>query len=75
MKPNFNEMSRAELLAYLKQHRTDDEAWGIYLDGRSPDKTANWYPMPLDEESIRIGEEAIREKLKKLGLSKKREVE
>lgn len=66
MKPNFNEMSRSELLAYLKEHRTDDEAWGIYLDRRQPDETATWYPAPVDEESTRIGEEAIREKIRSL---------
>ena len=31
-KPNFKEMSRAELKAYVLAHRDDDEAWGIYLD-------------------------------------------
>lgn len=66
MKPNFNAMSRSELLAHLKEHRTDDEAWGIYLDRRSPDDTATWYPAPIDEESIRIGEEAIRQKTQKI---------
>lgn len=65
-KPNFYEMPRAELLAYLKTHREDDEAWGIYLDRRSPDETATWYPAPLDEESIRISEEAIRQKIQEL---------
>lgn len=66
MKPNFREMSRSELLAYCKLHRDDDEAWGIYLDGRSPDETATWYPAPLDEESIRIGEEAMRQKIQEI---------
>ena len=64
MKPDFNTMSRAELLAYLKEHRTDDEAWGIYLDRRNPN--AKKYPAPLDEESIRIGEEAIRQKIEEI---------
>jgi len=44
MKPDFNAMSRAELLAYLKEHRTDDEAWGILE--RNPN--AKQYPAPLD---------------------------
>ena len=30
MKPDFHAMSRAELLAYLKEHRTDDEAWEFF---------------------------------------------
>ena len=66
MKPDFNKMSRAELLAYIKEHRTDDEAWGIFLDRRSPDATAKWYPPPLDEEGIRIMEEAIRQKIQEI---------
>jgi len=36
MKPDFNAMSRAELLAYLKEHRTDDEAWGIFSRSAQP---------------------------------------
>ena len=63
MKPNFHAMSRAELLAYLKEHRTDDEAWGIFLDRRNPN--AKKYPPPLDEEGMRIMEEAFRQKFKK----------
>jgi len=63
MKPNFYEMTRAELLAYLKEHRDDDEAWGIFLDRRSPDETATWYPPPLDQEGIRVMEEAFRRKI------------
>lgn len=62
MKPNFDEMSRSELLAYLKQHRSDDEAWGIFLDRRN--KNALQYPAPLNEEGIRVMEEAFQRKLK-----------
>lgn len=63
MKPNFNTMSRAELLEYLKAHRDDDEAWGKYLDQRNPN--TKQYPAPLDEESIKIMEEAIKRKINK----------
>jgi len=52
-------MTRAELLT-RQEHRDDDEAWGIFLDRRSPDETATWYPPPLDEEGVRIMEEAFR---------------
>lgn len=61
MKPDFNTMSRAELLEYLKAHRDDDEAWGKYLDQRNPN--TKQYPAPFDEESIKIMEEAIRRKI------------
>ncbi len=65
MKPNFNSMSRTELLNYIKQNRTDDEAWRIFLERRNPN--AKKYPAPLDEDSIKIMEEAFREKLHLLG--------
>ena len=65
MKPNFEQMSRAQLLAYLQEHRTD-EAWGIFLDRRSPDETATWYPAPLDRAGIRIMEEAFRQKIQEI---------
>lgn len=64
MKPNFHAMSRAELLAYLKEHRTDDEAWGIFLARRNPN--AKKYPPPLDKEGIRIMEEAFRQKIQEI---------
>ncbi len=64
MKPNFNAIPRSELLAYLKEHREDDAAWGIYLDGRNPNSQK--YPAPLDEESIKITEEAIRQKIQEI---------
>ncbi len=64
-KPNFNKMTRKEVLAYCKEHRTDDEAWDVFFDKleqqRSPD--TKWYPAPLDEESIKIMEEAFRQKI------------
>lgn len=66
MKPNFEQMTRAELLAYLKENRHDNEAWGIFLDRRSPDATAKWYPAPLDEEGIKIMEEAFRQKIQEI---------
>ncbi len=58
-------MSRTELLNYIKQNRTDDEAWRIFLERRNPN--AKKYPAPLDEDSIKIMEEAFREKLHLLG--------
>ena len=62
MKPDFNAMSRSELLAYLKENRTDSEAWGIFLDRRDPN--AKKYPAPLNEEGIKVMEEAFKEKIK-----------
>jgi hypothetical protein len=70
MKPNFEEMSKAELRAYVLSHRDDDEAIRVFFGRRNPpDSEAKWYgPMctpeglPI-EENIRIAEEAIRQKV------------
>ncbi len=70
MKPNFDEMSRTELKAYVLSHRDDDEAIRIFFGRRNPpDSEATWYgPMTTPEglpiaENIRIAEEAIRQKV------------
>lgn len=67
MKPNFEEMSKAELKAYVLSHRDDDEAIRVFFGRRNPpDSEATWYgPMCTPEgvtieENIRIAEEAIR---------------
>lgn len=31
-KPNFKEMSRAELRNYVQAHRDDDEAWDAFFE-------------------------------------------
>jgi hypothetical protein len=69
MKPNFEEMSKAELKAYVLSHRDDDEAIRVFFGRRNPpDSEATWYgPMCTPEgvtieENIRIAEEAIRKK-------------
>lgn len=70
MKPNFEEMSRSELKAYVLSHRDDDEAIRIFFSRRYPsDSQATWYGpmctpegMPI-EENIRIAEEAIKQRV------------
>jgi hypothetical protein len=89
MKPNFDQMSKAELKAYVLSHRDDDEALRALFSRRNPpDSEATWYgPMctpegvPI-EENIRIAEEAIRqraerdrEKQREKELQKERELE
>ena len=69
MKQNFDQMSKAELKAYVLSHRDDDEAIRALFSRRNPpDSEATWYgPMctpegvPI-EENIRIAEEAIRQR-------------
>jgi hypothetical protein len=68
MRPNFEEMTSAELRAYALAHRDDVEPLRVLYSRRSPDSEAIWYgPMctpegvPI-EENIRIAEEAIRQR-------------
>ena len=70
MKPNFDEMSRTELKAYVLSHRDDDEAIRVFFGRRNPpDSQATWYgPMCTPEglpiaENIRIAEEAIKKRV------------
>ncbi len=63
-KPNFEQMSRAELRAYVLTHRDDDEAFRALRN--KPVTRSGPYPAPLDQESIRIGEEAMRQKIQEI---------
>lgn len=88
MKPNFEEMSKAELKAYVLAHREDDEAIRVLFSRRNPpDSEATWYgPMANEdgtpiEENIRMAQEAIRsragldrEKQKEKELQKEQEM-
>lgn len=65
MKPNFEQMSFSELRAYIVAHRDDKEAiHELFVKRRNPN--AKQYPPPLNEESIKIMEEAFREKLQEI---------
>lgn len=88
MRPNFEEMTNAELRAYALAHRDDVEPLRVLFSRRSPDSEATWYGLmctpegvPI-EENIRIAEEAIRERVerdrakqKEKELQKERELE
>lgn len=60
-KPNFSEMTSRELKRYLIAHRTDEDAWSEFISRRK--SSGNPYPPPLDEEGMRIAEQALRGKL------------
>lgn len=82
MKPNFDEMSKAELKAYILSHRDDDEAICVLFNRRNPpDSEATWYgPMHTPEgvpieENIQIAEDAIRQRAEQREKELQREVE
>lgn len=58
-------MSKQELIAYIKEHRTDDEAIHELFVNRRDDTSATWYPAPLTEEGNHILEQVFQEKLGK----------
>lgn len=65
-RPNYRQMSLEDLIAYIKLNRTDDEAIReLFVNRRNPNATK--YPAPLDAETVRITEEAIRNKVQGLG--------
>ena len=46
-KPDFTQMTRKELKAYIRQHPTNDEAIReLFINRRSPN--AKTYPFPYD---------------------------
>ena len=69
MKPNFAQMSRSELKAYVRRNRDDWEALDILVSRRTPDSEATWYaPMvtaegvPI-EENVRLAAKGIQERV------------
>lgn len=67
-KPNFRAMSRTELKTYINAHRDDDEAWDVFFDKLQQERSLDtkWYPAPIDEESVKVGEAAIRQKIQEI---------
>jgi hypothetical protein len=63
IKPDFAKMPRPELIAYVRAHRDDDDAFQVLLQSRSPDAEATWYECPSTEEGMRQMTEAFRLKL------------
>ena len=62
MKPNFKEMTRKELVAYVKEHRTDDDAIReLFINRRDPNAVR--HPAEQTPEQIKeILEQKIKQK-------------
>ena len=68
MKPNYEAMSKAELKAYVLEHRDDIEAIRLLFQIRDGVEVKCYPPVCTEEgtpieENIRIMEQAIREKI------------
>jgi hypothetical protein len=65
MKSKFDNMSHAELRAYVLEHREDIEALREFMSRRSPDDQATWYKFPDTEEGNRQMKQVFRERIAK----------
>ena len=52
-KPDFQAMSRKELLAYMLAHREDDEAFRIYMDKVHAEPPTEVYPAPQSIDDLK----------------------
>jgi hypothetical protein len=62
MKPNFETMSKAELRAYVLEHREDMEALRSLMSRRDPNATK--YNFPNTEEGLEQTKEIIKRQIK-----------
>ena len=53
MKPDFKAMTRKELLAYILEHRGDDEAFHIYMDKVHAEPPTEIYPAPQSIDDLK----------------------
>lgn len=52
-KPNFTQMTRKELKAYIKQNPTDDEAIReLFINRRSPNAKTYPFPYTMTKEEL-----------------------
>jgi hypothetical protein len=65
MKPNFEAMTKAELRAYVLEHRDDLDALEALFSRHSPDSTTLRFALPQTEEEWQQQLEIIRPILEK----------
>ena len=63
MKPDFEKMSKADLRAYVLQHRDDDEALRSLMSRRDPNGVR--YNFPNTEEGRQQMKEVIKRKIER----------
>lgn len=60
-KPDFSQMSRQDLRAYVLAHRDDDEAIEALIRMGNPNSPV--YPFPQTEDDLKVMEEILQKKL------------
>ena len=53
MKPNFKGMARRELLAYMLDHRDDDQAFHVFMDKVHAEPPTEIYPAPQSIDDLK----------------------
>ncbi|MBE9019305.1 hypothetical protein C7Y66_29175 [Chroococcidiopsis sp. CCALA 051] len=51
--PNFQAMSRKELLAYMLEHRDDDEVFRVFMDKVHAEPPTEVYPAPQTIDDLK----------------------
>jgi hypothetical protein len=64
-KPNYQQMSRQELRAYVLNHRSDDEALRIYMDRLRSEPGVSRFRVGTNEEDTGRLEAWLEEQLKR----------
>ncbi len=59
---NFEQMTNAELRAYVLSHREDEQAWEIFTQRLEDDPTVIRVPPNLDEAGWKRVEQLIKER-------------
>jgi hypothetical protein len=60
MKPDYTEMTNAQLRAYILQNREDLDAMEAFFARRSPDAEATWFSPPQTAEEWQQQMEMLR---------------
>ena len=63
MKVDFNNMTKAEIRAYLIEHPSDKSAFQAFVDRFTSEAPSKSYPMAQSPEEIREVDNLIRQKL------------
>jgi len=66
MKPDFAEMTKADLRAYLVAHPNDQEAFHAFVDRFTVDASPETYAMPQSKAEIEEVAKLIQQKVEEL---------
>lgn len=62
MQPNFEEMTRKELIAYILEHRDEDEAFRVLMDKAHADPNVEFYPAPQSIDDLKHFPELLKKR-------------